>query len=600
VTRRLRSMLVVEGGLSLVEMMVALTIFAIITVGIAPLLASSIRGTSITRSRTVAKNVATEAMERIRGLPFFQSVQGQTTPTRRDVLDLFFPDRNAGFNAAGLPANTFTTTCTSTPPPAGTRELVACPKNIPEGYSVRFVAAFVKPGATPPVPQTFTVEPPSQNYNWSLTSTENPPTELLRMSITVSWTYGGDPQSFSLSSLIGQRTVSAETISGTGKVAHAVQVLTSYRDSAGTDSSLVVVAGQSESAMATRAYAEADESTVAAHLVLTQSAVGEASAVTLADLAGASSFVGAPPNSYPAPAVPETPAQTVQYSYDGSTQTPVAYIDATVVEGPSPFSLGAQVVNELPTAAGRFRFSGGVPTNPSLWVDTQADRTLASPLKLDETGRIVSLDLFGGNRLSGQSSGAATSLTSARKVETKAAITTFGMLRIFPTAYITDPADAVITISDFVASLSCTSTANEATADATGTWSATLRYWKDPQNDGMPVGSGYVSVPLAGSTAAGTDPLEVLRTENPLVYDAVLDSEDVYLFNTADRRGYFTSMTSRPLVAAREANNGRVTSAELNGALQITTVPTSAANPQSSLSISVGALSCEAVDRRGL
>jgi Tfp pilus assembly protein PilV len=592
-----------ERGLSIVEVVVALTLLAIVTLGITPLLASAIRGTSVTRTRTLAKNTATEAMERIRGLPFFVSVQGQTTPTRLDVLDLFFPDRGAGFDST---SNTFTTVCTSTPPATTSREYVACPKNIPAGYTVTFASAFVSPGSG--TPQTFAVEPPASDYSWSTTSTEDPPTELLRMSITVTWIYAGDAESFNLTSLIGQRTISAETMSGSGKVDYALQVLTSYRDAQGRVSRLVALAGESESDMATRAYAVAGEATTAAHIVLTRDAIGETSAETLADVSGASSLVSAPPNQYPATAGMPPGEQTVLYQHDASTQVPVAFMDDTVVEGPTPFSLGAQVVNELPLAAGKFRFSG-TDTQPSFWVDPQVDRDPTAPLnltaslKLHGTRHIVGLDQ-GGTRLSGYSTAQATPVSGTRKVETKAS-TSFDQLSIFPTTYIADGAGgtdggAVVTIDDFTASVSCSSTANATTADATGTWSATLNYWRDPANNGLATGSGYVPVALSGSITGGTDPLADLKASNPLVYDHLVDANDLYLFKTADKNGYFTDMASVPLIAVRELNSGRVTSASLNGAIQMQTVPTSATNPSSSASISVGALACEAVDRRGL
>ena len=60
-------------GLTLVETMAALLVFALVTLGTFPLLASALRGGNLSRSGTVGKNLAQEALERIRGLPYFVS-----------------------------------------------------------------------------------------------------------------------------------------------------------------------------------------------------------------------------------------------------------------------------------------------------------------------------------------------------------------------------------------------------------------------------------------------------------------------------------------------------------------------------------------------
>jgi prepilin-type N-terminal cleavage/methylation domain-containing protein len=602
VTRRGRS-LRCERGLSLVELMAALTVFAIITLGVTPLLISSIRGSAVSRSYTVGKNLVSEAMERARGLRFFQSVQGQSNPPRRDLLDLYYPNRGTGFSASGADANTFTTTCTSDSSTPSASAAAACPRNIPPGYTVEFRAAFVTPAATPPTPQTFTVQPPSANYNWSSTSTESPPTELLRLTVTSTWTYGGRQGSFSLTSLLGERHWSPQEITASGTIDYALQVLSAYQDSLGNPSNLVTTAGRSASDIGTAAIGEADQGTRAASMVLTEAASADGSAVTLADLTGAAVFVSAPPNSYPAPTA-SAGEQTLTYQFDLLTRLSVGFMDDTVVDGASPLSLGAQVVGGLPTAAGRFRFSGGAG-QPSLWVDNQADRGSLSSLKLHASDPMVTLERGGSTRLSGQTSGVATALApiASRKVET-AASTQFGKLHVLPTTFISNASgdNSVIAIDNFTASLRCTSTADPATAAVSGSWSATLRYWRDPTN-GVNLLSppGYVEVPLSGSLAGGSDPLASLKASNPLVYDdTLLDLNDRYLFEAGGKKGYLKDLRSLPAISWTESSDGRSTSASLPGAIQIQTMPTSVTKPSTAITISIGKLSCNSGDRRGL
>jgi prepilin-type N-terminal cleavage/methylation domain-containing protein len=590
-----------DKGLTLIETMVALTIFAIFTVGVAPLLASALKGAALSRSYTVGRTLASGAMERARGLPYFVSVQGTIPPARRDLLDLYFPDRNTGFSATGANANTFTTTCTATSSTPAASGALACPKNIPTNYTVTFVAAFVSPGPTSPTPQTFEVVPPGASYDWDTVGSEQAPSNLLRMTINVSWLYGGETQNYSLTSLLGQRELNAETISSTGKLDYAVRVLSSYTDSSGQRSNLVATAGKSESDIVTIGISEASEETLAGQMVLTQEAVGETSAVTLADLSGASSFVHAPPNAYPA-AGSTAGDLTVSHQYSASTSVPIAFMDDSAVETPTGYSLGAQVVNELPRGAGKFRFSQPAGANqPTMWIDNQADRGLASPLKLDDSAHLVTLERDGATpRLNGQTSAEATALspTASRKVEAKASAA-FSKLSIFPTTFITDPDDSVLVIDNFTASLTCTSTAS-ATAEVLGTWSATLRYWRDLNNNGLTDG-GYEDVPLTGDLTGGIDPLATLKsTGNPLVYDDLVDANDLYLFQTADRNGYFTDLRGRRLIASSEAGSGRSTTGSLEEAINIETVATSATDPATTMSLSVGSLSCRAVDKRGL
>src|SRR5688500_1177579 len=117
-----------DKGLTLIETSVALLIFSMVTLGLTPVLVGSLRGSTTSRSYTVGKNAATQAMERIRGLPFFESMKGVVSPTRRDVLDLYFPDLGSGYSAGK-----FTTTCTQTTSTPAASGPAACPPKLADG-----------------------------------------------------------------------------------------------------------------------------------------------------------------------------------------------------------------------------------------------------------------------------------------------------------------------------------------------------------------------------------------------------------------------------------------------------------------------------------
>jgi prepilin-type N-terminal cleavage/methylation domain-containing protein len=71
-----------EEGFTIIEMMVALTIFAVVMTAVASMLGSSLITTGNNRNRSVAANVAAEEMEIVRATPFAQLPVGQVTSTQ--------------------------------------------------------------------------------------------------------------------------------------------------------------------------------------------------------------------------------------------------------------------------------------------------------------------------------------------------------------------------------------------------------------------------------------------------------------------------------------------------------------------------------------
>src|SRR5688500_6024720 len=136
-----------EDGFSLIEVMAALFIFTLLTLGLVPLLTSSIRGSNTARADTVGKNAALKAMERVRGLPFYVSYA--SSPTKVAVLDLYDPD-GATDISVGTPARTvYRTTCAW-----NALTSASCPRDVPPNYTLTCEAQFVDPvaGGVQPTP----------------------------------------------------------------------------------------------------------------------------------------------------------------------------------------------------------------------------------------------------------------------------------------------------------------------------------------------------------------------------------------------------------------------------------------------------------------
>ncbi|MDQ3951659.1 MAG: type II secretion system GspH family protein [Actinomycetota bacterium] len=585
-----------EDGFTLVETLAALMIFSLVTLGTTPLLLSSMRGATLSGTFTVGKNLASEAMERVRGFPFFESVKNLTNPPRRDVLDLYFPDRVAGTGGTGFTSdNTYVTLCTSTSKLPSASAGQACPLRLPAGFTLRYDAQFVNPGPAPApgAKQTFVVRPPGTNYDWSTTATESPPSRLLLISVTASWTAASKPRSYSLSSLVGVRHLTDEQFRAHGKVGSVILTRTSYVDGSGRLSTLTVNGGESESSLTSRAMAEADQEVRGGRATLVRQEYVDGGgnivpAATLQDTAGAAAFLHAPPN----PVISPVSGGNFTMSHPEIPSLPVAFVGNTTV---METGAATEVVNELPRAVGNLRYTS-TGNHPTIWVNNQADLGSSSELMLAPLSNegMVTFVRSGSNRMRADTSAQAYSLTTSGGgyVESKANAAFYEM-RLFPTTFVTSTDRAVVKITNFTASFTCKAVASTGAQVATGTWSATLSYWEDP-----PLAPpGYTNVSISGTTAGTAQPLTF--NGNPLVYDSPLgEAFDLYLFrdDSLGRKGYLLELSTTPTPAV--TNTDGSTSVSMDHAIEIITAPTKPGVNETALNITIGNLSCGAVDNR--
>lgn len=590
----IRSRIRSSRGFTLIETLAALMVFTIVTLGVIPLLTASLRGTNLSRSHNVAKNLAVRAMERVRGLPYYVAYETQPTlgagPAKVDVdvLDIYHPTST----------NPTTTVC----PAAGTP---ACPGNIPAGYTLTYVATFV--GSNGVTPQT------SASYNSNAVNVDAPPASLMRMEVRINWaTIGGRARNFALTTLVGDRAFGRLKAKGTGQVDYGVRVGTSF--SAPDRSDLTALAGISDSSMELRTNGAADQTVRAAELTLLDADDGS----VLAEVFGASADGHAPPTTD----IPDVVAGASGVTAPGVG--PVAGIDTTEAGDPDPdANMRVAVQSELPSASGGFDFLRGGSAALDFWVDNpQVDRS-ANPdetmhllpggklLWIETTDSLTSTDgvarsLAGYTSSEAQDADDGVHSTAHMRIEN---------LRLLPTDFIgavdNRYGGAVIVIEDFTATVSCDAYAN--TAAGTGgseiEWSATLYYWTDTIPTNGPVTGEYVRVDLSG--AGGTSLSQIAQgVGNPVVYDAPTDTDattvdeekDIYLFPTATNPGYLQSWSSNNNVAAEAdiSDDGRSATAVLEGALRIDTapLPASAGFDEFAMNVTIGSLSCEAVDFR--
>lgn|GEM_PF-1937619 len=606
-----------QDGFTLIEVIVALSIFLITMVGVIPLLVGSVRGASLSRSYTVGKNVALEAMERSRGFPYYVDYPTQkgytanVAPFRKvDLLDLYFPNLvvASGYNSS---LKTYTTTCAAS---ASTNP--ACPRSLPAGYSLEYQARFVeavKSTVGGVQQETYSTVAPPTGYRWDPPDPYAPldvaPTQIVELVVTSKWNYNGAPRSFSLQSIIGEREFGKVTVRGVAKVDYGIKVTTTLTDSSAAKSQLSAVAGIAESRVGTKTASTADQTVRAGEMELIEAPedVPPPNAIE-----GALSILHAAPDTLPAG--------------DSAAAVTLVHPDPVIgsvagLEGSFTSNLAASVSSELPTATGNFGFSAPVaPTGSErlFWVSGKLGPLNAANQRLDNSTGLVTFRARGGGvpTLSGGTSATTTPVTSAtRRVETVAQAA-FGRLRILPivansftsvfdaSGTVTSERAAVY-IDDFTATASCKSTrtttgGNPATASRS--WSAKLYYLKDIAPEDNLAEARYQLVTL--SSTNGSDPLAAFSASgtNPLVFDGSTPAQDVYLFEqeSPTRLGYLQSWSSLIGAAPAPSATGSVTRAAIDGAIRVITTPVNpgSATNDSSLSIQVGKLSCVSEDRR--
>ncbi|MDP9068811.1 MAG: type II secretion system GspH family protein [Actinomycetota bacterium] len=598
--RRARQVDRTHRGFTLVETLASLLVFTLVTLGVVPLLLSATRGATLSRSFTVGKNLSLQAMERVRGLPYFVSYANQ--PKLVDVLDFYYP------NATGAVTGVFTTTCTS-----ATTDNPACPDNIGAGYTVTYAAEFIAPGPLDAAgKETFVNVVPPSTYTRTSSPADIPPTRLVRIKVETTWDATGAARRYALTSFFGERNLAEEKIRGVGRVDYAVEVLTSYvdNDPAGRVSDLVVNAGSAESRVQTRTLSEADQTVRSAALRLARPPdAGSATDTGLnLSLLGANSFIHAAPDQDPAAGSTRV-AQTLNHP-ELDLKPQIAYLSTSGTGGP----LRVKTANDLPLASGTFNLNDLASLDTyDLWVNNQADTTMGALLRLDPTSPVFSVrprtaaeEDLATKVLSGGTS--ATTVGGATKKVDAAASAELGQIRLFPVTFILTGEKSVIVVDNVTSSVSCSASATGATQDAS--YSASLRYWKETnENDGIQEGS-YQPVTLSGTTD------NLPGVGNPMVYEDPVSalsygSElDVYLFPvphehsdpvlgtvTHKHAGYLTDWQNIPTTFTSE-DAGRVSRARIDGAIRINTRPSNPTIPQTGLNISIAKLSCEAVDRR--
>jgi prepilin-type N-terminal cleavage/methylation domain-containing protein len=629
-----------ERGFSLVETLAALVVFSIVTLGLVPVLLTSIRGSNISRSYTVGKNVALEAMERVRGLPFY--IDAATQPRPVDVLDLYIPNLTAynsttcnGFfttavscaatnyqvrSTPTVEAPGYLTTCTASGPSN-------CPTGIPAGVSVTYQSWFIQEEtASDTDPETYNRVPlcaagivtaciPT-NYNSTISGRDAPAKLLIEMIVTVRWTLQGRARSYDLRTVMGDRSFGDLKVKAEATIDYSINAIAGFLDpSSGSNRSEVnATAGYAQSRVEAKRTSIADTTVRAAEARLVN-------ANTTPDPCSLAS-PGCPGDSIVAPASGATSTLLAPADVTGTALTqgffsishPQASIGA--VAGADTTHIAAHtattphralIAGGNPVAGGNFAFLNG--PNPHFWIDNNREDTNAFDFQAGGNIRLFSVNPRGTNNITGSTSAVTNTIGSG---VTSTATTAANDIRLFPTQTIRNRNNtyngAVVVIENFTATVTCEATTNGVATTPTAGYSATLRYWFDPTENDVSDGS-YQTVNL--SLGGGADPLQTIRTaamatsgQGSLVIDSNNDTRDVYLFPRFNNREYYLeNWSSVRSVSPVVASQGRQVSVSLEPAitLETTDIQRGTSGGQvtgTSFGISIGSLRCSAEDRR--
>lgn len=624
-----------ERGLTLIETLVAITIFSIMTLGIVPLLGAAMSGGAATRTESVGRNVASKTLERLRGLDYH--VAYSSTSRQVDLLDHFFPGRTPAFVPSvgtGYDAATqsYVTTCDGSSTSSACRTLPDGAE-LPDGVLVEVRATFrdpANPAVTAPVPA---------GYAYNSVGNDSPPSELLEVEVSAVWSVGSSARTFDLTSYFGARAESAAPGGSGGggggggssppptsgpppppstvklraeaRIDYGYEITTTSHDNA-TPSRTREYTGTLGSAVA---YGEQLDSGSKAELSVragshrivrpANPAVSGDSGMDIS-VSGAALDARAPADATSTTTVtaPEGTATTSEIPYESMGW--LAASEAGTLTGPR--GAGPTVAGGLPFVKGYYDLNGTTAVSPMtspthFWTMPQISgtapgtETSTNPLGLYPSAVIRKMITISDWAFS-PSNGAdprgevminstATSPASSREVTATATIPVHGQITLFPPSWGTNNT-GFLHFRDFAASVSCVARADPgAASSATGSWSVTLTYisyWGERKNYGpknmkvtLPVQTDTLNTEVPVGT---TNPLTVIKNLNngngPKIWDTDGDPGDspydAYLFAANGKRGLLTNWSAGSVETSISADD-RVATAQLNGAIRLETAP---------------------------
>lgn len=574
-----------ESGFTLIELVAAMTVFALAAGAVLTVLVAGIRTAGFSRDRTLGKDLARQRIEEMRALPFYQSYGSFARAV--DLLDFYFPNMATGCpNLPGASA--------ASPGYNATDKTFTCVMDSLPGhprFGTRIVSQFKQTNVTGTMETVDPNEPnPLAGYAWNDAGNDLPPSRFVSVVIRTNWTVSGRPQSFQIESLMGDTRL--ETVITQGSVGgYLLSASTAFSDGA----SLSLEAGPvSNSIYRGNSATARNEGFAGSAKVIT---VGGA----LNQVTGARYSAIAPPDNTQSGKITQSSA-TLPHPITG---IPIAFFGQSVVQSSS-----AKVVASPPAAKGRTSFfdnsDDDVGDNDKVALSSK-NEVSASLNYLNPNKDYLSLIQRGGKRPMRVFPSCSESLTPKTVTCSSgdANQTRLGELRLVPVDFTTKvpgvspptpPNGYLIEINfDDIRVLAKAKAANEtgATAEAQTRFVGTLSWYSWRNDTGVWTNN---QVCIKDATTAASSPCAGGTTTtlpDPGTSCVVFRGTcDIPLSN------YIASWTR--LFDGTRSISADSTSVDafLSGVLNITTQPTNPSFPNSGYIVSIGQLRAQAVDKR--
>ena len=589
-----------EDGFTLLEVVVAMGLFALVAAGTLPMILGAIKAGLVTKLDTGAKALAQERVEYLRSLPYHLD---NSASTGLDLLDQYYPAQSTRA-AAAIPANGFTTAGSGWVSEANTSFVSKTAsgyrlpnepatgafyrvRHVPTGtdgrYTLFTTLQFLSADRTAYPASRFTsYRSVDAAGNPVLDGSDSPPTTMVGVNIIAYWSAGTLTKQYDTYTQISEGAAATGLINAQARVT-ALQV-TGTVDASRTlklragvvsqDAALSTVAGAASSATGAVADVTPDltalGSKIGASATYTAEPDGSVGAATqagdsLVETGETLASFGQTGHRNVGAVVTATPPSTSQAcAADGSLCT-----QASVNANGSYNAL--EFRNRPVRAAGDILGLTTTANTPLVW---SPPLTGSSPF-LRGRGWITSSTV----------SGSTHSVTSGVQSVLQASPSDGGgVLRILPTSF---APQGLVQITLTSSSLICTATGASSTTPVPS-YSGLLRYWR--YNPATATGA-YVDVSLS---LLSSDPLAAVNLATTQV--GVSGATPLYLGQYIQDWGSLT--TGAASLAGRVANNGNSVSSNIEGLISVRTLPVRSDDLASGNTVKVGAMSCLAEDNR--
>jgi prepilin-type N-terminal cleavage/methylation domain-containing protein len=560
---RYRAAAAADDGFTLVEIMAAIVVFALVAGMALAMLLSAIRGGLVSKQDTVGRNLTQAKIEELRNLPFHID---QAVSTEYDLLDIYYPNMtgSAGLGTTGYVPAASARDATVGDPASGAffRTVVASVPNFTQ-FKQYVTVQFVDTSGSPKTPLT--------GWSAATAGSDTPVTNMVNISVTTLWSVGKSAKKYNIFTSIsaGRPLVPKVNIQGHVEGLNVTGLLPSglqgTLDSASLDfnASFSNIVTAAATALGARAEIEGGSKAT-----------------------GALTSVTAPPNVGP---VGSGVVNGSSLADSGNTVGAFAKTDTKNLAAGSAAGQPYAGTSASPLTADVLNNGGGYdlqysnePGNDHLGLNSSSNVLQV----IDGTSTAMTSTGYG----TSATTSTAHSATSNIGNSTTSGLTT-SQIQLFPTA---QAPNGVVQIQVTQANLSCQTGANygaSSTASSTLTYAATLKYatWNG-------TGVSYTTVNLGSGNS--TDPLPTSSQMATIQVGVDGSGTPIYLSDYIASWGSLTSGAIGVAPAVQKTTDNKSISANYQGLLTINSQPLRTGDSTSGVGVTVGAISCLAVDFR--